>query len=133
MNQYKTPDEIKRVLKQEYEHVVKSYTVELNNMWGLEPFYCWWVNNEIGGTYCFNDTEALNFDEIIFCVENNVDYKTFSEWSEYCIFANEFNQNIPNLQAWYKGCPRLSAAEQQKLKDIKSDLYAAINDYKKRF
>lgn len=133
MNKYKTGDAVKRNLRSKYEEVCIGYLFELCNMWEIDSRYGYWVSDEIGGVYMFSDDNPINMNEIIFAVENDIEYETYISWIEYVCFANEFNQTIPNFSSWSKGCPRLSKSEQQKLIDLKSDFEAAIKNYKERY
>ncbi len=129
---YKVNDAVKKNLKEKWEAVCNGYLLELLNMWEIDSCYGYWVSDEIGGTYIFSDENPISIDEIIFAVENDVEYETYIAWIEYVCFAHEYGQTIPNFQSWCKGCPRLSESEQQRLRDLKKDFESAVKDYKER-
>lgn len=129
---YKAHNAVKKHLKEQWEAVCNGYLLELANMWELDCFYGYWIGNEIGGVYAYGDSIFINIDDIRYCVENNVSYETYQDWQEYCVWANEFNQDTPNLNAWCKGCPRVDEETQKKLSAMKSDLIKACLDEKKK-
>ena len=129
---YKAHNAVKKHLKEKWEAVCNGYLLELLNMWETDSYYGYWVSDEIGGTYIFSDENPISIDEIIFAVENDVEYETYIAWIEYVCFAHEYGQTIPNFQSWCKGCPRLSESEQQRLRDLKRDFESAVKDYKER-
>ena len=123
----------KQMLKNNFESVVRNYTMALLTAWDIDASDCYWVGNEVGSTYIILGEYQLNLNDMIYCVEEDVDFETFKEWSDYCVFAAEFKQNIPNLKSWHKGCPRLNKEARQKLINLRQDFEAAIKDYKERF
>lgn len=125
---------VKKILRKEYEKTCNAYVLELGSMWEWDcDAYGYWVADDVGGVYTYGDFTFIDMSNIIYCVENDVKEDEYDEWQEYTIFASEFNQTIPSFPSWHKGCPRLSEAEQQKLRDLKRDLDAAIKDYKNRY
>lgn len=128
---YKVNEEVKSLLKKDYERACNGFLVELLNMWELDSFYGYWIGDEIGGVYAYGDRIFINIDDIRYCVENDIEENEYIEWQDYCVFANEFHQTIPNFPSWHKGCPRLSEGEKQKLRDLKKELENTINEYKK--
>lgn len=130
---YKAHNAVKKHLKEQWDAVCNGYLLELANMWEWD---CksdgYWIGDEVGDVWCYGDNIFIGFDDMRYVVENDVSYETYSEWQEYCVWANEFNQDTPNLNAWCKGCPRLSESEQQKLRDLKKDFESAVKDYKER-
>ena len=129
----KASDAIKRMLKEKYDSACNSYLLELLNMWELDSYYGFWIADKVGEIFAYGDSTFIDMANIIFCVENDVKEDVYNEWQEYTIFASEYEQTIPNFPSWHKGCPRLSAEEQQKLRGLKRDLDAAIDDYKNRY
>lgn len=124
---------IRKTLRKEYEKACNAYLVELLNMWGWDGRNGYWIADKVGEVFAYGDSTFIDMSNIIYCVENDVKEDEYDEWQEYTIFASEFNQTIPNFPSWHKGCPRLSEAEQQKLRDLKRGLDAAIDDYKNRY
>ena len=121
---YKTNDATKKILKDEFWKVANRYLLELCNMWGINAMETdgFWVADEIGGVWCFGDDSFINYDDIRYCVENDVLHNTYLDWSDYCVWAKEFNQTIPNLKSWCNGCPIVSKEMQRRLSDMKLEL-----------
>ena len=132
---YKTNDAVKCGLQKRFKEVCNGYLLELANMWKLDcKEYGFWVGDEVGGTFSYGDTGLfINMDDIRYCVVNNVSYSEYWEWSEYCLWATEFNQTIPSLKAWHNGCPRVDEATQEKLSAMKYEFEKLIEDTKERF
>jgi len=132
---YKVHDAVKRNLKEKFEEVCNGYLFELANMWELDcKTYGFWVGNEVGGVYSYGDTGLfINMEDIRYCVINNVQYSEYMEWLEYCVWAEEFKQNAPNLKAWHNGCPRVDVVTRGKLSAMKYEFEKLIEETKERF
>ena len=131
---YKVHDAVKRNLQEKWEAVCNSYLLELCNMWELDAkSYGFWIADEIGGTFCYGDSVFIDMDNIIYCVKNNVSYDTFLEWQEYCVWAIDFKQHVPNLKSWCMGCPRVDEETQKKLSDMKMELDKLMRETKEKF
>ena len=128
----KTKDGIKQMLKEQWKKACNGYLVELLRMWELDAHYGYWVGDEHGTMYCYGETHNLTMEEIIFCVENDIEEDEVLEWEDYCIDAYEFNMHTPNLSAWHRGCPRTSQEVFNHLRQLKSDLNAAIEEERER-
>lgn len=120
----------KRNLRQAYEQACNGYLVELMRMWEWDAHYGYWIGDEVGGVYAYGDWIFIDMANIIFCVENDVEEKEYTEWQEYCIFAQEYKQDTPNFPSWHKGCPRLTKEQQDKLVALKKSLNDCIKEYK---
>ena len=123
-----------RALREDYEKACNGYLVTLLNMWELDASYGFWVSDEVGGVYSYGDTGLfLNMDDMIYVVENNISEQSYKEWLDYCVWASEFNQTVPNLSAWHHGFPRVDEATQKKLSDMKRELNKLIEETKEKF
>jgi hypothetical protein len=121
----------KKLLKENYEKACNAYVGMLAEMWEWDTkSYGYWVGDEVDGIYSYGEFVFIDMQDIIFCVENNINASEYEEWQEYCLFANEYKQNVPNLKAWHKGCPRLSKDAQKHLVSLKERFDKAIKDYK---
>ena len=124
------PKQIKK-LREAYEKAVNDYVAAFLKQFDVDDYYTYWVGGRVGlDVLTFLDLHAVNLDEIIYIVENNVTYDEFCEWESYNIFAMEFNQNKINLQSWHMGYHGLTKEQQQRLIDLKADLNAAMEEYK---
>lgn len=90
-----------------------------------------WVANDVGTIACVGDY-FFDFNDIIkYCVLNSIDnLDELIEWYDYSLWANEFNQDIPNFKSWHNGCPRFSKEQQKRLIDLKKQLDDTITQYK---
>lgn len=121
----------KELLKKNYKDACNAYLRALADAWGWDlESYGFWIADCVGETYSYGDCTFIDMEDIIFCVENDIKQNEYMEWQDYCLFANEFNQNIPNLKAWHNGCPRLSKDAQKHLKSMKERFEKIINEYK---
>ena len=121
---------VKQMLKENYEQACNGYLIELMRMWEWDGHNGYWVSEEVGSVYAYGDWIFIGMDDIIFCVENDVEENEYEDWQEYCVFANEYKQVIPNFPSWHKGCPRLTKEQQDKLIAIKKSLDEGIEEYK---
>lgn len=123
---------VKQMLKENYEQACNGYLVELMRMWEWDAHNGYWVSEEVGSVYAYGDWIFIGMSDIIFCVENDVEEKEYQDWQEYCVFASEYKQVIPNFPSWHKGCPRLTKEQQGKLIAIKKSLDECIEEYKEK-
>ena len=90
-----------------------------------------WVAGACGTIACVGDYFFDFHDVIKYAVDNNLtDWNEVVEWYDYTLFANEYNQTIPNFKSWHKGCPRLSKEAQQTLVKLKKDFEDTVELYK---
>ena len=95
---YKTCDAVKRNLQSKFEEVCNGYLLELCNMWDLSAKpYGDWICNEVGGTWCYGENLFIDFDNIKYCVENNVSYSTYMDWLDYCTLCQSCNQSFTRV------------------------------------
>ncbi len=88
-------------LSRRYDDICDEYVSRLNEMW---DFSCgFWVSDERGGLYCFNDEYSITMEDLRFCVDNGVSYEEFVEWFEYECFIAEYGGNRINLMHWHMG------------------------------
>lgn len=124
-----------RLLRENYENACNAYLLALANMWEWDCSgdYGFWIADEVGGVYSYGDSLFIDMEDIIYCVENNISEDAYYEWQEYCVWANNFNQNVPNLKSWCMGCPRVDKATQEKLTAMRNELNELIKDTKAKF
>ena len=129
----KTKDGIKKMLKEQWKKACNGYLVELLRMWELDAYYGYWIGDEVGGVYDYGDGMiSIGMDDIIYCVENDVEYKEYMAWQEYICEAAEFGFDTPNLRSWHRGCPRTPPEVFERLRGIKADLDKAVKEEKER-
>ena len=66
-------------------------------------------------------------------LKNSISEKTYDEWQEYCLWAKDFEQVVPNLKSWCMGCPRVDEATQEKLTAMRNELNELIKETKAKF
>ena len=128
----KTKAGIKKMLKEVYEKACNGYLTEMLRMWELDGHYGYWNSDKPGTIYHYGETHNLSMEEIIYIVENDIEEDEVLEWEDYCLEANEFGFNMPNLSAWHRGYPRTSQEVFNHLRQMKSDLNAAVEEEKER-
>ena len=128
-------EDVKRHLKRQYENACNDYLVELANMWEIHNIgYGFWVGGDVGGTYSFNDDILfIDMNNLRYCVENDVLYDEYSEWLEYCVWASDFNQPIPSLDAWHNGCKRVDAESRERISTMHHELMKACDELNEKF
>lgn len=128
----KTKDGIKRMLKEQYEKACNSYLVELLRMWELDAHYGYWNSDEPGTIYHYGETHNLTMEDIKYIVENDIEEDEVLAWEDYLLDAHEFGFTLPNLRSWHMGCPRTPQEVFDKLRRMKADLDAAVEEEKAR-
>ena len=129
----KTKDGIKKMLKEQWEKACNGYLVELLHMWELDAHYGYWIGDEVGGVYDYADgVMTINMDDIIYCMEHDVESKEYMAWQEYICDAAEFGFNTPNLRSFVRGCPRTPSEIFERLRKLKADLNNAIKEEQER-
>jgi hypothetical protein len=127
----KTKDAVKRQLKEQWEKACNGYLCELLRMWELDEHYAERIADEIGGTPDYGcGMFTLNMDEIIYCVDNDLTEAEVMTWQEYICDASEFGFDTPNLRSWHRGCPRMTPQTFERLRKMKRELEAAIEEEK---
>lgn len=120
----------KRNFKNNYETACNDYVKELCKRydWSFEDG--WWVSNEIGGTFCTSDIEySLSMNDIKLLVDENVDFKIFSEWWDYnlvmsyaiMLYPNNDKYHMIDLHIWlnnYTDNKKISQEELNKIEKI---------------
>ena len=117
----------KRNFKNNYETACNDYIKELCKRydWSFEDG--WWVFNEIGGTFCTSDIEySLSMNDIKLLVDENVDFKIFSEWWDYnlvmsyaiMLYPNNDKYHMIDLHIWLNNYPDNKKISQEELNKI---------------
>ena len=70
-------------MKQEYEDLVNRYVEKL--LEGTRHTFNFWVGNNIGGVASIGFNIFMTFDEIRYCVDNNVSVDKYEEFQEYVV------------------------------------------------
>ena len=122
-----------KTLREAFDKAVASYVAALLKMYDWEARYGYWVADDTTGIYAYGDYHFLSLADIIYIVDNKVPESVLEEWDEYGLWAHEFNQTIPNLASWVKGCPRASKAEMAALRKAKQDLEDAAQQIKVKY
>lgn len=128
----KTKDALKREMRNQYECACNRYLAELLRMWELDSYYGYWIGEQVGGVYDYDGGFTISMEDIIYCVEEDVTRKQYTEWQDYVCDAIEFGMATPNLRSWMMGCPRTNAETFERLRRLKAELQKAVEDEKGR-
>lgn len=120
-------------IRKRFDKVVADYVAALLKMYDWDERYGYWVADDTTGIYAYGDNHFLSLSDVMYIVDNDVQEKTLEEWEEYCLWAHEFNQSIPNLTSWVKGCPRASNEEMEVLRKAKQAWENAIKETKEKY
>lgn len=121
------------LLNKRYTEACEEYLKAFCDAYELQYEKDAWVAGNVGTIACAGDYYFDFTDVIKYAVDNNLsDWHELLQWYDYTLFANEYNQTIPNFPSWHKGCPRLSEQEQKHLIKLKEDLMDTINEYKNK-
>ena len=116
-----------RNFKNNYETACNDYIKELCKRYDWCYEDGWWVSNEIGGTFCTSDIEySLSMNDIKLLVDENVDFKVFSEWWDYnlivsyaiMLYPNNDRYHMINLYTWLNNYPNNKKISQEELNKI---------------
>lgn len=102
-------------LKERFEAVANDYLNAFLEQFELDAHYGFWVGDEVGGLYINGNLYYVDFEEMRYIVDNNVSEKTYIEWFDYCDKCLAFDKPHPSLEAWCKGCPKISDEEWKRL------------------
>lgn len=117
----------KRNLKKKYETACNDYIKELCKRYDWCYEDGWWVFNEIGCTFCTSDIEySLSMNDIKLLVDENVDFKIFSEWWDYnlvmsyaiMLYPNNDKYHMIDLHIWLNNYPDNKKISQEELNKI---------------
>ena len=128
----KTKDSIKQKLKEQWKQVCNGFLVEMLRMWELDAHYGYWGGDETGTIYHYGETHNLSMDDIIFIVLADIEEDEVLAWEDYLLDAHEFGFELPNLQAWHWGCPRVPQEVFDRLRMLKADFDKAVEEEKER-
>ena len=123
----------RELLNKKYNDVCEEYLMAFCDNYNKVYEQDSWVAGDAGTIACVGDYFFDFIDVIKYSVDNNLtDWDELIKWYDYTLFANEYNQTIPNFTAWHKGCPRLTNEEQERLIKLKKDFEDTIKEYKNK-
>jgi hypothetical protein len=120
----------KTKLRKDFERICNEYKQALEEKWDLNPKYGYWIADEVGGVYDNDGFVTLNLLEMIYCVENDISWGQYDEWSQYNIKAHEYHFDYINLKSWHMGCPRVPQSTFNRLDSMKAKLDEEIEKQK---
>ena len=59
----------------------------------------YWIGDEVGVAYDFEETDVLNPEDMVRIIENNMSYDEYAEWRD----ANLDHAQYINLKSWLMG------------------------------
>ncbi len=130
---------MKKELRKNFENAVEDYCKAFCKKYELEDYSPdMWVGDHIGGIIEVSDY-FFNFDDVKYCIDNDVDWMELTTWYDYCIELKSISSDlpVPNLDKWIKGCTRLSADDiiklnlaRKKIDIAEKELKNLIEEYK---
>lgn len=86
-------------LKEVLNGIMEEYAKRFCDMYDFSPG--WWVSDDRLGVYCTDDIEvSIGADELVFCVDNDIDGDTFCEYWDYVLRTEDPRIN---LRSWCNG------------------------------
>ena len=64
-----------------------------------------WVSGKVGTIINLADY-FFSMGDIIYCVDNRVEWRDISDWYDCPVEAGSLGVSFPNLENFIKGCPR---------------------------
>lgn len=118
----------KKELRSNFEAACNAYASALNIMWSVGGY---WAHN-VGEVYLFANIEdyPITLDDLILCVDEEIAFDEFKEWSDYCDFAREYGQQNINLYSWHHGYRGVPKETQERLRKLKEELEEACKECK---
>jgi hypothetical protein len=122
-------------LKERFESIANLYLIQFVNRYykfddGSQADSSWLSDEP--GTIAFINDEVYGFDDIRYCVDNDVDDDQLFSWYEYTLRIGMIDDNLPkpNLRSWIAGCPRMSEAEIEDLEEHKKRRQDIENEFR---
>ena len=93
-------------MKSELKKIIKQYKDSCNELAelvntqlfdGRRKWY--WIGDEVGGAWDFEETDVLNPEDRVRIIENGLTYDEYAEWRD----ANLDNGRYINLKSWLMG------------------------------
>lgn len=131
----KVANKVKK-LREAYEEAVAAYLVALGDFWDIDvATYGYWVKDDIieGGLWFYGDSIVMTVEDIVMCVENEISYDTFIEYTEYNVFCLEFGFEKVNLRSYISGFKRIDQKTIDKLYELKNEMNKLVDEAKTKF
>lgn len=126
----------KKSLKENYENSCNNYLIALLEAWEYDSeetsINGWWVGDDVGGIFCLNDNTFINMEEIIYCVDNDIDEETYDDYCNYNLKCAEYGFDQMNLKSFINGAPRIDEEAFSKLDGMKEELKNEIEKIKEQ-
>lgn len=121
-------------LKEAYTKACNDYLNELCKMWEMDASsYGWWVGDEVGETWCYEDDIYIGMSDIIYAVENKIPKHVYRDYLEYTAKCLRYNFPRPTFQAFAKGCPLIPQERFDRLEALQKDLDDYAKETRKLF
>ena len=99
----------------------------------FDPDY--WVAGDVGTIICINDHYYINFHDLKYDIDHNVDKSIFFEWCNYDVDMGMLEAQRINYPSWVKGAPRRSQewigeayARRDKIRELEQQLKGYIEE-----
>lgn len=117
-----------QLLKENYEKDCNEYLKAFCSTYELQYEEDAWVAGDVGTIALIGDY-YINFQNMMYMLDNGVAFEVWLRWYDYCLDAHELGLDVPNFQSWHKGCPRLTEEQIQDIKDKRQELKELIDSY----
>lgn len=91
-----------------------------------------WVADKAGEVATMGDY-SVDFSEIKYDIDNNVDVNEYDKYYEYCLEVGMLNLTTPNYESWCKGCPRVPQEIVDKIRKQRYELNTLIKETKELY
>jgi hypothetical protein len=115
-------------LKPQYEDICNAYLHAFCEKHELSLHDAYWVTGRTGevagiGDY-YVDMSTIRTD-----IDEDVPEEEWLRYYDYCLRVGEFNMTAPNYDHWLKGCPRVSDAILERLRELHTEIDNIVKEY----
>ena len=105
-----------KTLKQIFEGVAESYCKRFDTCFFFGGGDYGWVGDKIGGVLSISDF-FLDYDDVRYIIDNNIDFTTWVDWYEYCERIGCIRDDIPvpSVEQWCSGFCRIDEEKIQEM------------------
>ena len=112
-----------RLLEGYYELACNAWVMMLARLWDLGDITRgYWVGDETGGVFAFNEELMLNMRDIRYAVKNDVSFDQACDWQDYSSWIAEYEEcgyRVPTLQEYVEARVPLLGDEARQRIDAK--------------
>lgn len=122
-------------IEKQFNRVCDEYVFSLYDIWGyddVEYTQIDWIG-EKGDSIDISDL-IISFDEVRYIVNNDISREEYLKYYDYCYKINCLNMERGklNIKNWFKGAPRISEEELQRLEAAQEAIRQLQEDLEKQ-